>query len=75
MAFSNSDLIERFSELRSGFWDVIFHTDIPLSSKRGFASYFRSADKDVVDLGGESIMNLFNKTCADCGYDKLVKES
>lgn len=63
----------RYAELRSGFWDVIFHTDIDIQIKRGFASYFRSADDYVVESGGESIMQLFNETCRDCGYISLIK--
>lgn len=65
---------KRYSELRAGFWDVIFHTDLDIFVKRGFATYFRSADQYVVENGGESAIKLFNDTCRDCGYTSLIKE-
>jgi hypothetical protein len=65
-------VLQGFEEMRQGYWDVIFHTDITIEAKRGFASYFRSADKYVVESGGESIMNNFNRTCSDSGYKKLI---
>jgi hypothetical protein len=65
---------KRFSELRAGFWDVIFHTEVDIFVKRGFATYYRLADHYVVENGGESTMKLFNDTCRDCGYTSLIKE-
>ena len=69
------DLIAvQFAEMRSGYWDIVFHSNITLEEKRGYASYFRSADQYVVNAGGESVLPLFNATCADMGYDILIKE-
>jgi hypothetical protein len=65
----NSD---NFAELRSGYWDVIFHTDLDIALKRGFATYFRAADDYVVQNGGVSIMGRFNATCENCGFDCLI---
>lgn len=65
---------KRFDELRSGFWDVVFHTDIDIFAKRAFATYYRSADQYVVENGGDSTIRLFNDTCRDCGYTSLIQE-
>ncbi|WP_045861664.1 hypothetical protein [Teredinibacter purpureus] len=66
------EIQNQLCELRAGYWDVIFHTRLTLEEKRGFTSYFRSADKYVTDHGGESILDSFNKTCKDCGFEKLI---
>ena len=66
------DTQESFSEMRRGFWDVIFHTDLTIEEKRGFASYFRAANKSVVAHGGKCMIELFNRTCEDYGYRKLI---
>jgi hypothetical protein len=68
-------IAEQFSEMRSGYWDMIFHTNLSIEEKRGFSSYFHAADKYVVQHDGDSILDKFNQTCIDCGYDILVKHS
>jgi len=69
------DLIaEQFSEMRTGYWDIVFNSNLTIAEKRGYASYFRSADKYVVNAGGKSIIEQFNATCAEMGYEILIKE-
>lgn len=68
------DLRSKFEELRDGYWSIVFHSDLSMPEKRGYASYFRSADKYVVEQGGESLQESFNATCENCGYKELIKK-
>ena len=61
-------LIEKFTELRDGYWNAILYTDISINIKRDLVLYFRAADKYVVECGGESVMESFDRKCVDYGY-------
>ena len=64
--FNTDQLVEKFIEMRQGYWDLIFHTDLTIEEKRGFTSYFRSADKYVTEYNGDSVIDQFNETWTDC---------
>lgn len=61
-------LIEKFTELRNGYLNAILYTDISINIKRDLALNFRAADKYVVECGGESVMESFDRKCVDYGY-------